>query len=49
MIPVEDKAKPFTVTVPAEMFAKAERVRKELGMTRSELVRAALRDYLRDR
>ena len=38
----------FSVSLPPEMAAELERVRKHEHRTRSELVREALRSYIRD-
>lgn len=45
----DDIAKPLTVSVPDTLTRKADEHRRELGMTRSEYVRAALRAYLETR
>jgi metal-responsive CopG/Arc/MetJ family transcriptional regulator len=39
----------FSISLPPEMAAELERVRKEEHRTRSELVRESLREYFRDR
>jgi CopG family transcriptional regulator / antitoxin EndoAI len=39
----------ITISLPPEMEARIDELRRSEGRTRSELVREALRNYMRDR
>lgn len=44
----EGRAKPLSIAIPREMVQRIDRIREELGLTRSKVVRRLLRFSLND-